>query len=344
VTDHTNETGRRDGRHCPLCSASSAVRYSSLRDELFGSDGEWIVRQCANPQCGLMWLDPMPTRFQLEEAYSNYYTHAPAPVSHRGGKMRRFCIDREARYRHRKYGYVPEQPNGLFDAVGALLHVYRTEGCKTLPTYIPGGRLLDVGCGAGRYLSEMRDLGWSVKGVESDPVAARQATQRGLDIFCGTLHDARLQDDSFDVVVLTQVIEHLPNPVETLKECTRILKSKGHVVIVTPNSSSLTHRLFGRNWRGLEPPRHLHIFSPPSISRLLVDAGLRRVRISPQVSSSIIRESIYLSRRVAGRSGSTSPLAGLTRCVISLAAWSEFLVTRIRPSLADCLGATAQKV
>jgi len=138
------------------------------------------------------------------------------------------------------------------------------------------GRLLDVGCGSGGFLAEMRSLGWDVRGVEPDPSAVRVARKRwGLDVACGTLEAGRFREGSFDVVTLSHVIEHLPDSIGTLRECGRVLAPDGRLVVVTPNIESLGHRAFGSFWRGLEVPRHLQLYSPRALRRSAERAGLR---------------------------------------------------------------------
>jgi 2-polyprenyl-3-methyl-5-hydroxy-6-metoxy-1,4-benzoquinol methylase len=128
------------------------------------------------------------------------------------------------------------------------------------------GKLLDVGCGNGRFLDRMRELGWEVVGVEPDGEAAKIAQERfGFSVHEGTLEEVAFPDDTFDAITMSHVVEHLPDPINTLRECQRILKKSGRLVMTTPNIESLGHRLYREAWRGLEVPRHLFLFSPPTL-------------------------------------------------------------------------------
>lgn len=161
------------------------------------------------------------------------------------------------------------------------------------------GHLLDVGCGGGQFLSTMKSLGWSVQGVEFDPSSAKQAADRtGAQIFCGVLEEARLPPASFDAVTLHHVVEHLHNPVVTLQECRRILKPAGRIYLLTPNAKSLAHRIFGQNWRGLEVPRHLQVYTTDSIRRVLESAGfvMETLRTTARSASLLWNLSRVLSR------------------------------------------------
>jgi SAM-dependent methyltransferase len=142
------------------------------------------------------------------------------------------------------------------------------------------GRLLDVGCGNGQFLSEMRDLGWKVTGLDPDERAVRLAREgRGIEAYQGTLGEMKFPEQSFDVITLVHVIEHAHDPVGTLRECYRVLRVNGRLVLRTPNVASLGHRIFGADWRGLEVPRHLHLFTPRTLLTCAQQAGFRNPRL-----------------------------------------------------------------
>lgn len=124
------------------------------------------------------------------------------------------------------------------------------------------GRVLDVGCGNGERLARLRDLGWSVFGQDVDPRAVTVARDTfGLDVRLGPLDEVGFQEESFDFVILNHVIEHVHDPIKLLVGCRRLLKQGGRLILATPNAKSLGHKWFGANWMGLDPPRHVLIFS-----------------------------------------------------------------------------------
>ena len=139
-----------------------------------------------------------------------------------------------------------------------------------------GGRLLDVGCGTGVIARTLRDLGWDVYGVEPDPAAAAIARRYlgSQRVAIGTLETAEFPAASFDVIIGQQVIEHVPDPRAFLNQARGLLHRGGRIVLTTPNIRSVCHRLLGRNWRELDPPRHLHLFSRQDLSMCATQAGL----------------------------------------------------------------------
>lgn len=246
---------------CYLCNARGQPLYQGLRDHLFGAPGEWNLKRCPNPECGLVWMDPMPIEEDIGKAYRVYYTH-----------QEDIANDRDA-------GFKGLARSGLRAAYGLLLfatHIQKERTRRNI-MYIDDtapGKLLEVGCGDGSRLAEMRLLGWEVEGQEVDSKAAEHTrSAHGLKVHLGALKKASLPDNTFDAIIMNHVIEHVFDPVTLLAECRRILKPKGILVAVTPNIESLGHRHFVSSWRGLEPPRHLHLFSQRTLSRVAKNAG-----------------------------------------------------------------------
>jgi len=147
---------------------------------------------------------------------------------------------------------------------------------NTISQYVSAGKLLDVGCSTGYFLNAAR-LHFDASGVEPSRWAGEFArTQLRLEVRTGTLEEARLPTQSFDVVSLIDVIEHLADPLATLKEAARVLKTGGLLYLVTPDVDSLTARLMGSRWWGLRPA-HIYYFSKKSLARILKEAGFEVV-------------------------------------------------------------------
>jgi SAM-dependent methyltransferase len=134
-----------------------------------------------------------------------------------------------------------------------------------------GGRLLDVGCGAGYFVREASLAGFDAEGVEFDAEAADFGRKAwNLRIVVGDLLGAGFADESFDVITLWQVLEHLPHPSETLMRIHRLLRRRGLLVVAVPNFASLQSRVFRDRWYHLEVPRHLFHYDPVSLRALLM--------------------------------------------------------------------------
>ena len=145
----------------------------------------------------------------------------------------------------------------------------------------PGRRLLDVGCHIGVFLEIAQERGWEAWGIEPSHWATREAQSRGLQVIEGTLDDAHLAGESFDVITLWDVIEHLTDPLRELKESHRILRKGGLICIHTMNIESPLARLMGSRWPWLME-MHLYYFSPRTLGEMLRKAGFTVVKMVNQ--------------------------------------------------------------
>jgi 2-polyprenyl-3-methyl-5-hydroxy-6-metoxy-1,4-benzoquinol methylase len=140
------------------------------------------------------------------------------------------------------------------------------------------GRLLDVGCSSGYFLSRARDAGWDVEGTELDPKAAAIARQAfNLPVHSGDIRDLSFADSQFDAITLWGVLEHLTAPQVYLRHLSRLLKPQGVIVVGVPNSGSLNalvSQLSRHSWDMFLEPGHLHHFTLATLSRLGRSAGL----------------------------------------------------------------------
>lgn len=137
-------------------------------------------------------------------------------------------------------------------------------------------RLLDFGCGAGHFLAAMDRNGWEVAGLDvSQATVDSIRSGLGLTAFAGTLPHDELEAGSFDCVTLWHSLEHVHDPVTTLREARRLLTRDGRLIIAVPNFAGWSRRRFGEHWFGLDLPRHLTHFEPTTLTAMLQKAGFR---------------------------------------------------------------------
>lgn len=141
------------------------------------------------------------------------------------------------------------------------------------------GSVLDVGCGSGHFLRYGKKIGWKTKGIEPSPVACQFSNQElGLDVINGFYDDkATAQLGQFDVVHLRNVLEHLPNPIETLQLCHNNLNPGGIICVSVPNDFSpfqkiAVDQLGVKDW-WIVPDHHLNYFNPQSLATVIEKAG-----------------------------------------------------------------------
>ena len=135
------------------------------------------------------------------------------------------------------------------------------------------GKILDIGCGLGYLLSGLNER-WEKFGSELSQFCAEYAKQWG-EIFVGELQDLEFSNKYFDVIVLHHVIEHVKDPIGLIIEINRILKNGGVLLLGTPDFDSGCARLFGKNYRLLNDPTHISLFSNDSMHRFLRDHGFK---------------------------------------------------------------------
>ena len=224
---------------CALCGADQPRPF--LRKEGFS-----VVR-C--PNCDLVYVDPRPVPSVVRSLYEE-------PSYFSGDEWYFDYIGYEKNHR------------ALFRRVVAILN-----------RHCPGkGRLVDVGCAAGFLLDTARAEGWAVTGVDLSPTMAHYAAHAlGLDVRLGTLEECRLPEASFDAVTLCDSLEHVLNPLATMREVHRILRPGGIALIITPNIASPLARLLGARWPHLTPREHIYYFAPHSLRRLIATAGFECV-------------------------------------------------------------------
>lgn len=140
----------------------------------------------------------------------------------------------------------------------------------------PGKKLLDIGCGAGFFLKAAQEEGWKAEGIEISTLAVRYARNIvGINVHNGSLKETVYLPQTFDIITLFDLLEHLLDPLETLKDIHRILKEGGIVIISTPDFNSLSRFLYGRDWAVLSPAEHLYNFSEKTLRKLLTRTGFR---------------------------------------------------------------------
>jgi SAM-dependent methyltransferase len=145
--------------------------------------------------------------------------------------------------------------------------------------------VLDVGCGTGDLLEELRQKGCEAYGVEYNPSSVEVCVKKGLDVRCGNFIDTDLQEGFFDVAILWHVLEHLPSPRKALEKALRILKPGGKLFIYSPNAKSYVARIFGIYWYAWQLPFHFYHFDVRSIQRVTRECGfdIHKIRtISPE--------------------------------------------------------------
>ena len=235
---------------CNLCGSQADELVRVVHERRYGMSATFRIVRCLH--CGLLYLNPRPNEQEMLAYYPPEYQVAMRQVLQEVRRSRIGRIGLRVMRRVRK------------------------------PPLEKVGRVLDIGCSSGDYLAYLRTLGWEVYGVELDEEAARYARENfGIDVRAGAAEHTlkEFPDESFDVVTMWHVLEHLFDPSSVLAEVHRILRPGGILMLEMPNFRSLWASLLGEFWFPLEIPRHLSHFTPPTLRAILTKTGFRLVRL-----------------------------------------------------------------
>ena len=154
-------------------------------------------------------------------------------------------------------------------------------------------KMLDVGCGPGLFLIEAKKRGWEVYGTEFTDNQLAYLNDKGINTLKGKLTNDSFEDELFDVIISSEVIEHINNPVEEMKHFYRLLRKGGLVYITTPNFNAIERFLLKGNYEIIEYPEHLCYYTPKTIDLLLTKNGFKKLKItSTGISIAQIKKSL----------------------------------------------------
>lgn len=293
---------------CPNCASRHNSPLLEAQDWMSGDEGLWFaVVQCDS--CGTCFTNPRPDASSIGQFYPPNYT--------------------PYRERRRRKPLLAWRP-------WPRLKKPRVEK-RPIPWH-GRGRLLDFGCGNGSYLVEMQKRGWDVTGLDvSREMIDRIRDELGIRAYVGTLPHLELEPESFDVITMWHSLEHVHEPAPLLREARRLLAPGGKIVIAVPNIDSLPFRWFGKDWFGLELPRHLTHFTPSSLLQMLQRCGFATEPIQFVRHAKWLRTS---AERVCARGGPTPWWVRLLRYRLPAAAvtWYSWFTQQT-----DCLLAVGHR-
>jgi 2-polyprenyl-3-methyl-5-hydroxy-6-metoxy-1,4-benzoquinol methylase len=304
---------------CLLCFGPLEKSVGELFDTRFGIQGTYEVWRCLD--CGLEQIFPIPSPAQLSRLYETYYN---------------FGGERGTSYTRLREWFFSSW-------------VYRAwiflDGDISFHGRTGSGRLLDAGCNEGRGLKIYARNGFQVEGLELNATAAAVAREAGFIVHVGDTTDFTASAP-YDVIVLSNVLEHAPDPKKVLANVRENLNSGGQLWISCPNSRSWLRRVFGRHWINWHVPFHISQFSTPTIRAFLEQTGFTGIEIR-QVTPALWVAMSILARKFAKESQPTHELRNPTYIVVLmfLVRFTSFplLWFQNKRGRGDCLLITARK-
>lgn len=224
---------------CPLCRSRRCDLTVVGRDNEHDLIGDFSVVTCG--ECGHSYTNPQPSVSSFDVLYPS------------------------------DYGAFTEDYGGRLSSIKRTYGQFVQFGGRPSPA---GGDMLEIGCGTGSNLLAHQERGWLVRGIEPSSSAVATACRRGLDVVVGT--DEMVDDfepGSFDEIHALMVLEHVADPVETLRRLRRVARSTARLVVSVPDFACPERGRFGANWFALQLPRHLQHFSSRTLAKALDQAG-----------------------------------------------------------------------
>jgi SAM-dependent methyltransferase len=220
---------------CRLCGASSFDTHVRFPDHHIS------ILKCR--RCGLMISHPFPDPDQIHHKYQgDFYTAEGQRFKGWAEILSRFFRIRRAVIVDKQFG--------------------------------PKKAILDVGCGRGLMIHELKKRGWDVSGTQISKTAAAHIHRTlGIDCFVGDLTLSPFPGGAFDMITMWHVMEHLPDPFLYLSHCRRLLKPQGYLMVEVPNAESWSAKVTRDAWMGWDPNHHLYHFTPVTLSLALKEAG-----------------------------------------------------------------------
>lgn len=235
---------------CPSCGNTSVDLFLESED-YFLTKEKFSVFLCHN--CGLKYTNPRPAKEELPDYYESeeYFSHDTGNTSVFASAYkiaRRIALRRKT---------------------------------SLVKNHTAGNKILDIGCGTGEFLKVCKKEGFDVTGIEPNEKAATFAKEVNQIPVFSEEHLEKLPANSFDVITLWHVLEHVPDLNERMRTVKRLLKEMGTIIIAVPNASSPDALHYGKFWAAYDLPRHLYHFNPESFDHLARRHEFRISQILP---------------------------------------------------------------
>lgn len=230
-------------KHCPWCGSENAQLHLKLKDEFLTKEA-FEIYECED--CRLLYTEPRPAEDKIGDYYKSedYYSH-----------------------QENKKGFIPK----VYEMVKG---VNLKAKYKMATENLHAGHVLDIGCGVGDFLHTMEQNHWETTGIEPSEDAKVIAKKRIKAQIYAPEEIGLLQDESFDLITLWHVLEHVDDLKSEVQHLYRLLKKGGRLVLALPNYQSFDAQHYKEFWAAYDVPRHLNHFCQKSINNIFSNSGL----------------------------------------------------------------------
>ena len=258
MDNQVNTRLNNEETYCDLCQGKELKYLFDGHDRYYGIEGIFKIYKCLS--CGLMITLPRLSEKDISRYYpSNYYSYINNNV---------------------RLGYLYKIKYAITNPLEILNYILYNYLLNAERGYkiVKNGKILDFGCGNGSFLLKFRPHGMDCYGIDIDQEAIKKAKENNIKAFC-SFYEANFNDNFFDIILASHVLEHTTEPDKILEEFTGLLKPKGILIINVPNFDSCNFKLFNECWMPLDIPRHRYSFSTEIMKKSIEKNGLRIIRI-----------------------------------------------------------------
>ncbi len=264
-------------KSCPYCRSRNISVFLSAPDRLTKREGKFFLSKCNN--CGLVFQNPRVKEKFIDRFYTKDlgYYHPPLP------KKKLYFVSQFKKiiYKSSLINHFDYSNLGKRNFLRRILTIPFKRKIKIdlLPNFMENGKLLEIGCSYGGRLAELKKIGWDVMGVEMNKKSVEYAQkERGLSVQNKKIEELSFKKNSFDVIIMSMVLEHLYNPFKILKEITGWLKPGGQLLFSIPYFEGFEFSVFKEYSYGLHLPHHITFFNKRILREYLSKLGYREIR------------------------------------------------------------------
>lgn len=268
-------------KNCPYCNSENLQIILHAPDRITGIPGTFSLSRCEN--CKLVFQSPRISEEEhlllnepfVETQYALSQKKKTVKLS--GFKRFKKFLYTQTLINHFRYTNFGKKNTLLAIATFPIKRLLRVE---LIPYYVKGGTLLEVGCSEGAYLSTLRNNGWDVYGVEVDRESVEKARRKhNLNVQNTKIEDVHFEENKFDVIIMSMVVEHLRNPFSALEKITTYLKPGGQLIFSIPYFEGLEFQFFREYSYGLQLPHHMTFLNKRIIKDYLAKIGYSNIQM-----------------------------------------------------------------
>jgi SAM-dependent methyltransferase len=266
--------------YCPVCQSKNVAKWCEGRDRLYEISSQ-IFTYSYCQDCTAVFLSTRAKESEIYKFYpDDYCAYETSKVMANTSP-----VTNPSSNNKKPVTYI--FPNGFADKLKAI---YNPSEEKKNPL------LLDFGCGAGKFLTKAKKMGWQTTGIDFSPLAIEKVVNNSHQGF--VVSDAawdNIENESIDFIRMNHVLEHLYHPITVLENLKAKMKSGATFHISVPNPYSISAKIFGSRWFSLDCPRHIVLYSPQLLEKILQDLGFREFYILHEVvTKDFARSLVYL--------------------------------------------------